>query len=138
VQQNLLKEVRQDVSSVHGKPAIARFLLRVGVGLVFLLFGIDKFRNPQLWLDFIPPMLAALLPFSKAVFLNIMGVVESIMGAALLLGFWVRPAAALASAMLVGIVLSSGYNNLAVRDFGLLMATLALLFLGGRRAKKFK
>jgi uncharacterized membrane protein YphA (DoxX/SURF4 family) len=133
---DFFQEVKHDVCSVPGAPRVARFLLKAGIGLVFLLFGIDKFRTPQLWLGYLPQWLVDLAPVDKLTLLYGIGAIEAAIGAALLLGILVRPAAFLASVMLVGIILASGFTDVAIRDVGLLAGALALLFLGRPRRRR--
>jgi uncharacterized membrane protein YphA (DoxX/SURF4 family) len=107
---------------------IGLFLLRIGLGGVFLWFGTDKFIHPDIWVHYIPSWFPMLIPVS--LFVLLMGIVETLIGLLVLAGFYTRIAAALAVLMLIPILISLGYNEIGVRDFGLLMLALGILFLG--------
>lgn len=110
------------------KNAIGLLLLRIGLGGVFLWFGTDKFINPDIWVHYIPSWFPMLIPVS--LFILLMGVVETLVGLMVLAGFYTRIAAAFAALMLVPILISLGYNEIGVRDFGLLLLSFGILFLG--------
>jgi len=103
-------------------------LLRVGLGGVFLWFGIDKFIHPDIWVHYIPSWFPMLIPVS--IFVLLMGIVETLVSLMLLAGFYTRIAAVIAALMLIPIMISLGYNEVGVRDFGLLLLALGLAFLG--------
>ncbi len=103
-------------------------LLRVGLGGVFLWFGIDKFIHPGIWVHYIPSWFPMLIPVS--IFVLLMGIVETLVGLMLLAGFYTRIAAVIAALMLIPIMMSLGYNEIGVRDFGLFLLALGLSFLG--------
>lgn len=120
-------------------------IVRIAVSLVFLWFGISQIANPESFLGYIPQwlysqepqtMMHGLMRFMQAVpnfvytliFLN--GIFETIFGALLLMGYFTRIVAFLLALHLFGIAFSLGYNDIAVRDFGLALAALSLVFSG--------
>jgi len=103
-------------------------LLRIGLGGVFLWFGIDKFIHPDIWVNYIPQWFPMLIPVGT--FILLMGIVESLIGFFVLIGFYTRTAAAIAALMLIPIIVSLGYNEISVRDFGLLMLAVGIAVLG--------
>ncbi len=105
---------------------LAPVLLRVGIAVVFLIFGIDKFVHVSAWLAYVPVWAAPLIPMDLTQFMYIQGVIEAGLGFFLLLGFWSRTVSFLCALHLAGIMVALGYNEITVRDFGLFMATLAL------------
>ena len=111
--------------------ALGLFLLRLGLGGVFFWFGLGKLLSPLSWLPWIPPWIVGILPMSQNVFLSVLGIVELVVGALLLLGYWSRLVAGVAALQLVGILASFGFNEITTRDFGLLMMALALVLMGG-------
>jgi uncharacterized membrane protein YphA (DoxX/SURF4 family) len=113
--------------------AYAPLVLRVGLALVVLWFGVSQLISPSDWLGYLPSFVFK-LPFSPESFILFNGVFEIIFGGLLLTGFWVRPAAALLSLHLLGIIITLGYNEIAVRDFGLLLAMISV-FLSGKDAR---
>lgn len=96
---------------------LAQLLLRIGLALVFLGMGVDKFINPTAW--------AAELPI-LAPYLSIIAGIQ-IATAILFLTRWYRIAALLSAVMLGGAVFLLGVTMVALRDVGLFFASLALL-----------
>ncbi|MBI4919035.1 DoxX family membrane protein, partial [archaeon] len=58
------------------------------------------------------------------------GLFELIFGTMLILGFFTRVTAFILAGHLFSIMLSLGYNDVAVRDFGLSLATFSILLRG--------
>lgn len=108
--------------------AIGLLLLRIGLGGVFLWFGTDKFIHPDIWVNYIPTWFPMLV--SVNLFVLLLGIVETLVGLLVLAGFYTRIAAVFAALMLVPILISLGYNEIGVRDFGLLMLAVGLAVLG--------
>jgi uncharacterized membrane protein YphA (DoxX/SURF4 family) len=110
----------------------APVFLRIGLAIVFIVFGIDQlFFNPEVWASYFPSFFPA-----NAVFFN--GIFDLILGLWLLSGIYVRISGLLASLHLLGVVavlswMTGGYNEIAVRDFGLLMAAIAVFLNGADR-----
>ena len=105
-------------------------LLRLGLGIEFVIFGFGKLTDLPSWIGFVPPWMSPFLPISTAMFLQAVGVGELILGVLLIAGLWVRVIAALSALHLLGVLIALGYNDLAVRDFVSFMAALALFALG--------
>jgi uncharacterized membrane protein YphA (DoxX/SURF4 family) len=104
---------------------IALLLLRLGLGGVFLVFGIDKFFHPAMWSAYIPQWFPQV-----SYFIYIIGIVEAIIGICVLIGFKTRIVSGVAALMLLGIIASLGYSEITVRDAGLLMTAIAIVLLG--------
>ncbi len=109
----------------------ARHLLtRAAIGFVFVSFGLWELFDPQYWTGFVPNWVAAIIPSQTLVLFH--GVVLLVLGVAILLGLWLRWTALLATLMLVeicaGLLLASGFSDLLVRDVGLLLFTLSMVF----------
>jgi uncharacterized membrane protein YphA (DoxX/SURF4 family) len=105
--------------------------LRIAYGLVPVVAGLDKFTNLLCdWKGYLAPWMAALLPVSPTTFMHLVGVVEIVVGIAILAGI-TRIGAYVASAWLVGIALnivtSGQHLDVAVRD---LMMALGAFTLG--------
>ena len=100
-------------------------LARIGVALVFLIFGIDQLIRPEAWFSYIP---SGVLNYgiSESSFILFNGIFDTIIGLLLLIGFFTRTASILAVLHLVGIIISMGYSDIAVRDFGLLVVALSV------------
>jgi len=107
---------------------IGLLVLRLGLGGVFLWFGTDKFIHTSIWQNYIPSWFPMLIPVS--IFIILLGIVETVIALLLLAGFYTRTAATVAALMLIPIIISLGYNEISVRDFGLLMLAVSIAFLG--------
>jgi uncharacterized membrane protein YphA (DoxX/SURF4 family) len=93
--------------------------LRFGIGLTATLAGLDKFFNLLTdWSAYVSPIAAQMLPFPTTTFMGIVGIVELVVGLAILTG-WTRLGAYVASAWLIAVALNlalAGYFDIAVRD----------------------
>ena len=116
-------------------------IVRIAVSLVFLWFGINQLVNPESFLGYLPQWLytqqgmmghmrLVQVPDFSYTLIMLNGIFESIFGFLLLAGFFTRIAAFLLALHLFGIAFSLGYNDIAVRDFGLALATASLIFSG--------
>jgi uncharacterized membrane protein YphA (DoxX/SURF4 family) len=107
----------------------AFLLLRVGFAAAPILFGLDKFFDVLVdWEIYLASWINDILPGSAADAMHAVGVVEIVAGIAVALK--PRYAAYLVAAWLGGIIVNllthSGYYDIALRDFGLLIGALAL------------
>ena len=103
--------------------------LRIGLGVVFFWFGVDKFIHPDFWIGFIPGYMIPLIPVSLALFNVIQGVVETVVGVLLIIGLWRQVAAIFAGLILIPIIVVTfgfGTYDLALRDIGLLSIAVVL------------
>lgn len=105
----------------------AWWALRIGLGAGPFLAGLDKFFNLLAdWQVYLSPLVERMLPVSGVTFMHIVGVIEMIVGLAILTR-WTRIGSYIAMAWLVAIALnliSTGrFFDVAVRD--LLMAIAA-------------
>jgi len=103
--------------------------LRIAIGLMATLAGLDKFFNLLTnWEAYVAPVAQQLLPFSTTTFMAIVGVIEFGVGVTIL---GIRPSlgAFVASAWLVLIAMNlvlGGHVDIAVRDLVLAVAAYAL------------
>lgn len=98
----------------------AWWALRIGLGVGPFLAGLDKYFNILAdWKMYLSPLAERMLPVSATTFMHIVGVVEMIVGLAILTR-WTRIGAYVAAAWLLAIaanLVSSGqFYDLAVRD----------------------
>ena len=105
-------------------------IIRIGLALVLLWFGIDEIINPENWFGYFPQSLVAFLPFDLNTFFLINGIFEIIVGVLLLIGFYTRIVAFVVSLHLLSITIAVGYNEIGVRDFGLTLMAVSLIFSG--------
>lgn len=108
-----------------------QIILTIAMVLVFAYFGIDKLVHPGLWIGWIPTWMEGLLTLSRNAWLLIIGLTETFLAILLLIPIRnVRKAACVLIALhLAGIITQVGWNDIGVRDLGLLLADVALLFL---------
>ncbi len=104
-------------------------LLRTVFTIAPILFGLDKFLNLLTdWPGYLAPIVTDILPVSAQGFMYAVGVIEIIAGIAVLLA--PRWGSLLVAAWLAGIIVNllliPGYFDVALRDFGLFVAALAL------------
>ncbi len=113
--------------------------LRLAYGLVPLLAGLDKYTNILAdWQRYVGPMTASMLPVSVETFLHIIGVVEVVVGLAVLLG-WTRLGAIVAMAWLVAISLNllvGGFFDIAVRDLVMAVGAYTLSRVAAERGEE--
>lgn len=103
--------------------------MRLAIGLMATLAGIDKFFNILVdWGSYVSPLTAQLLPFSTDVFMWIVGVVEFVVGISILTALPVIGSyVASAWLLLVAINLTlGGYFDIAVRDVVLSIGAFSL------------
>jgi len=117
----------------------AWWLLRLGLGLAAFLAGLDKFFNILAhWTAYISPLALKVLPFSPQTFMHIVGVIEMVVGLAIL-GRWTRLGAYIAAIWLlliaVNLVTTGAYFDVAVRDVEMALAAFVLARLTEVRAQ---
>lgn len=103
--------------------------MRLAIGLMATLAGIDKFFNILVdWGSYVSPLAAQLLPFPTDVFMWIVGVVEFAVGISILTALPVIGSyVASAWLLLVAINLTlAGYFDIAVRDVVLSIGAFSL------------
>jgi uncharacterized membrane protein YphA (DoxX/SURF4 family) len=108
----------------------AWWVLRIGLGVGPFLAGLDKYFNLLTnWPAYISPLALKILPFSGQTFMHIVGVIEMVVGLAILTK-WTRLASYVACAWLLAIALnliSMGmYFDVAVRDVEMALAAFVL------------
>ena len=122
-------ERAQNDSRVRSAAQQAYLLLRVGFTVAPILFGIDKFFNWTVhWPDYLAGWIDGIVPGSAQSFMYFVGAVEITAG--LVVALAPRLGGPLVAAWLAGIVVNlftySGYYDIAMRDFGLMLAALTL------------
>ena len=107
----------------------AYLILRTGFVVAPILFGLDKFTNLLAdWTTYLAPAIDRLVPGSASSAMLAIGVVEVVAG--LVVAVRPRVGGYLVAAWLAGIIgnllLLGDHYDVALRDFGLLLAALAL------------
>jgi hypothetical protein len=103
--------------------------LRIAIGLMATLAGLDKFFNLLAnWEAYVAPIAQQFLPVSATAFMGVVGVIEFTVGITILV---IRPSlgAFVASAWLILVAINlvlGGHLDIAVRDVVLAVAAFAL------------
>jgi len=125
------------VHSLRDPAYLPYVLLRTAFTVAPIVFGLDKFFNLLTdWEGYLAPLLDRLLPGTGHQLMLLVGVVEVVAGV-LAAG---RPqirgyvVAAWLAGIIVNLLLIPGFYDVALRDFGLLLAALAL----ARLARAFR
>jgi uncharacterized membrane protein YphA (DoxX/SURF4 family) len=107
----------------------AFFLLRTVFTVAPIIFGLDKFTNILAdWTIYLAPAATSVVPVPAQTFMYVVGVVEIIAGIAVA----VRPrlGSLLVAVWLLGIIVNllvlGSFYDVALRDFGLMVAAVAL------------
>lgn len=117
----------------------AYLLLRSVFTVAPILFGLDKFAQVLThWDKYLAPWINDLVPGDAHTAMLLVGVVE--IGAGLLVAVLPRWGGYVVALWLAGIILDlvtlGGYGDVALRDFGLLVAALALARLASSEAAR--
>ena len=104
-------------------------LLRVAFAVAPIAFGLDKFFNVLVdWPIYLAPWIDDLAPGSAQDFMYVVGAIEIVAG--VLVAIKPRYGAYVVAAWLAGIIVClltlSGYYDIALRDFGLMLGALTL------------
>jgi uncharacterized membrane protein YphA (DoxX/SURF4 family) len=114
----------------HRSLESAWWALRIGLGLAAFFAGLDKFFNILTdWSLYVSPFTERLLPISVGAFLGIVGVIEMLVGLAVLTA-WTRLGAYVATVWLlavsVNLLLTGRFFDIAVRDVAMAIAAYTL------------
>jgi uncharacterized membrane protein YphA (DoxX/SURF4 family) len=108
----------------------AYWALRIAFGLGPLLAGVDKFTNILVnWSKYLSPVAQRTLPISATTFMQIVGVVEIVVGLAILVGgssVFAYVAMLWLWAIAVNLISTGTYYDIAVRDILLGIGAYAL------------
>lgn len=123
-------------AALRSDPAYQSFwLLRIGFTVAPIVFGADKFANILVnWEKYLASWVRDISPFTATGTMHVVGVIEIVAGVAVA----VKPryGAYVVAAWLAGIIVNlltySGYYDVALRDFGLMLGALTLARLASR------
>jgi hypothetical protein len=111
-------------------------ILQFGFAAAPILAGVDKFLHLLVnWDQYLPRAVANLSPIGGHNLMLVVGVIEIVagIGVAVLPRVFAYVVAAWLALIIVNLLLIPGYFDVALRDFGLLLAALAL----GRLSQQF-
>ena len=107
----------------------AYWILHVGFTVAPILAGLDKFFHLLVnWDQYLPGVVANASPIQPHMLMLIVGVIEVVAG----IGVWFKPkifayiVAVWLVVIIINLLLIPGYFDIALRDFGLFLAALAL------------
>ena len=115
---------------LKGDPAYQAFLLlRIAFTVAPILFGLDKFFNVMVdWESYLAPWINDIIPGSASTAMHLVGIIEIVAG--IFVALKPRYGAYVVAAWLGGIIINlltySGYYDIALRDFGLMLGALTL------------
>jgi hypothetical protein len=117
------------IHSLRDPAYLAFALLRTAFTVAPIVFGLDKFFNLLTdWQGYLAPVVDRLVPGTGHQLMLVVGVVEIVAGVLVA----VRPqiggyvVAAWLAGIIMNLLLIPGFYDIALRDFGLLLAALAL------------
>jgi uncharacterized membrane protein YphA (DoxX/SURF4 family) len=107
----------------------AFMLLRLAFAVAPIAFGLDKFFNIMVdWTQYLAPWVNGIVPGNAHDAMHLVGAVEIVAG--LVVAVKPRYGAPLVAGWLLGIIINlltlSGYYDVALRDFGLMLGALTL------------
>lgn len=116
----------------------AFLLLRTVFTVAPIVFGLDKFANLLVdWPRYLAPWVDSLVPGTAQQAMYAVGVVEIIAGVVVAvaprIGGWI--VAAWLGGIIVTLLSIPGFYDVALRDFGLFVAAVALALLAGRYSR---
>src|SRR5690349_7619345 len=129
---HLARPARQTLSD----PADQAFLLlRTVFTVAPIVFGLDKFANVLTdWPQYLAPWIDRIVPGTAQQAMYLVGVVEVVAGVVVAVaprvGAWI--VAAWLAGIIVNLLTIPGYYDIALRDFGLFVAAIALARLAAR------
>ena len=130
---NGLATARRDATTAPADWSDARFqafaLMRLAFTVAPIAFGLDKFFNVMVdWPQYLAPWINNIVPGSGQDFMYVVGAIEILAG--IVVGLKPRYGAYVVAAWLGGIIFNlltlSGYYDVALRDFGLMLGALTL------------
>lgn len=104
-------------------------IIRYGLALTILWFGIKQIIDTSWGISWLPSY-SNIVPFSAQTIIYLNGIFEILIAIFLLLGLFTRTVSLLLCLHLLSLLFIIGYNEIAVRDFGLMAASLGIFFHG--------
>src|SRR5204863_6128601 len=116
----------------------AYWILHVGFTVAPILAGLDKFFHLLVnWDQYLPGMVTRISPIQPHTLMLVVGVIEIVagIGVALKPRIFAYVVAAWLAVIIINLLLIPGYFDVALRDFGLFLAALALARLSQQFAR---
>jgi uncharacterized membrane protein YphA (DoxX/SURF4 family) len=110
----------------------SNLVIRLGLAIVFLWFGIDKFFHPDYWVNaWVPQSVSSLAISFKIRLVDVVylsGIFEVLVGISLVTNIFIVFFSSAALLFLGSIMIFNGFSEVIVRDVGLAGALLSLIF----------
>ncbi len=106
----------------------APIIARLALSIVLLWFGINQLLNPVDFMGYLPEVL--LNSQYPGLFIVLNGIFDAGFGLLLAIGLLTKISAFAVFLHLVSIAISLGYNDIAVRDFGLALVAFSIFLRG--------
>ena len=117
-------------STVSKNDKIRHILTRLAVAQVLIIFGIWEIVQPVYWNSFVPAFVSSFMNIN--LFVQLHGIFILILGIAILIGAYLRISASLAVlttlAVIVFLLISSGFSDIIIRDIVIVLAAASLIF----------
>ncbi|MDO8521423.1 MAG: DoxX family protein [bacterium] len=114
----------------NGLKKIGPAILRIGLALVYIWFGVQQILHTATWIGYIPESVLEAVPLEAGTLVHINGAFEIFFAFSLLLGMFTRLSALLLAVHMFDVTFIVGFDAIGVRDFGLSIGTLAVFFFG--------
>jgi uncharacterized membrane protein YphA (DoxX/SURF4 family) len=114
---------------IKNNPKLANLILRVGLGITVLWFGVSQLISPSEWIGFLPVWAFDLNFVSTITLVYLNGIFETLGSLAFIFNQYTKFFSILLAIHMGFIIFHLGYNDLAIRDFGILVGFLALVFM---------
>jgi uncharacterized membrane protein YphA (DoxX/SURF4 family) len=104
-------------------------ILRYGLAITVGWFGVSQLMEPSQWIGYLPGWAFTQSVISTTTLVYMNGVVEVLLPLLLIFNQYSRAIAFLLAVHMVTIIFHLGYDEIAVRDFGILVGFVALIFM---------
>ncbi len=108
----------------------APVVLRLGLAILYLWFGVSEITNTGAWTTWVPAWATAMTGLSAETIVQLNAAFEILAGALLAIGLLTRWIALALGLHMVLLVFEIGFNAIGMRDFAIMMATFALALFG--------
>lgn len=106
------------------------YILRLGLGFVFLWFGFSQLFDQSTWVSFIPTALTTATGISASTFVIVNAMFEIFCASLLVFGIYTRVVASLLFVHMIAIVADVGLGPIGIRDIGLMVALFSIALQG--------
>ncbi len=113
---------------IKNSTKITNKILRIGLGATVLWFGVAQLIAPNDWIGYLPVWAFNLSFISTTTLVYMNAVFESLTSLFLIFNQYTKFFSILLSLHMLFIIFHLGYNDIAIRDFGIFVGFFALVF----------